>query len=481
VPAMGGFVRNYREHKAAGGPDVMRCLNPGDHCPVLAGLAKDFAVCTAWFSSVPGETWPNRNFAHAATSDKATNIEFGFYVDRTIFELLEKAKRSWRIYFDGPPEVWFFRRLWRPRWLDLLPGHHGRLANWFQMHHFYDHVASGNLPAYSFIEPAHNHYFEDPESKRQTNSQHCHNNFGDDTASDFRAGEKLIGSVYDALVDNAELFAKTLLVITYDEHGGLYDHVLPGPTVDPEDPSNIGWLRRIGRFFRRLADHLRHQPPDKSDDFTHLGVRVPAILISPWIAPGRIVPDPLEHASIPATLRTVFAPGETPLTKRDEQAKTFHAVVVDAESLSSPRQPAPTDGSPPPDGALRRSIDYAPAVEHAAVASPDSAAAFTPTPTTFDEQLFGLGQRVGRRLQTSRGVGVLRVGKVRATRQEAKRAAEPAHDGVEPDIEASQDQGPVLGDVGPAARPSVAGDSALDVFIDSTHVARRASTSRTGN
>lgn len=479
VPAMGGFVRNYREHRADGAPDVMRCLQPDDHCPILSGLAKDFAVCTAWFSSVPGETWPNRNFAHAATSDRATNIEFGFYTDPTIFELLEKAKRSWHIYFDGPPEVWFFRKLWRPRWRDLLPGRRGRLANWFQMHQFYEHVASGTLPDYSFIEPAHNHYFEDPDAKRQTNSQHCHNNFGDKSASDFRAGERLIGSVYDALVDQPDLFEKTLLVITYDEHGGLYDHVQPGKTVDPGDGSSIGWMRRIGRLLRRLVDLLHHQPADTSEDFTHLGVRVPAILVSPWIAPGRIVPDELEHASIPATLRTVFAPLEKALTKRDDHARPFHAVVADSQSLSVPRRRVPAGGSPVPEGALKRSIEYASAAQDAPVTSTaESATTFEAAPTPFDEQLYGVGQRVATRLATSRKVGVLRASKVVAARRGNEPALVPADDGIGTDA-AGPDGGPVEGGA-PPARPSVAGDSALDVFIDSTRVARNASPSPTG-
>lgn len=113
----GGFASDYERRlatlgkktpewaKQASPADVMRCLDPKLRCPVLATLALEFAVCQRWFSSVPGETWPNRNFAHAATSDSTVNIELGFYWDPTIFELIAKRGASWHIYFDGPPQV----------------------------------------------------------------------------------------------------------------------------------------------------------------------------------------------------------------------------------------------------------------------------------------------------------------------------------------------------------------------------------------
>src|SRR5579859_7579846 len=72
------------------GPLAMRCQSP-EQDPVLSQLALGFGVCTRWFASVPGETWPNRNFLHAATSDGTTNIEIRFYDNKTIFEVLEEA------------------------------------------------------------------------------------------------------------------------------------------------------------------------------------------------------------------------------------------------------------------------------------------------------------------------------------------------------------------------------------------------------
>ena len=121
---------------------IMRC-QPPSQVPVLATLALQFGVCSKWFASVPGETWPNRNFLHAATSDSTTDNEIRFYTDPTIFELLEDHGKTWRIYYDDTPQVWAFRRLWEPT----------RLPNWFPFPEFARHVQQGQLPSYAFIEP----------------------------------------------------------------------------------------------------------------------------------------------------------------------------------------------------------------------------------------------------------------------------------------------------------------------------------------
>lgn len=103
-----------------------------------------------WHASVPGATWPNRNFAHAATSENTVDIEIGLYDAKTVFELLEDAAAAvdiprhdaWRLYYDGMAQVLAFGGLWSD----------GRAANWHPMAHFYAHVERGDLPWYSFIE-----------------------------------------------------------------------------------------------------------------------------------------------------------------------------------------------------------------------------------------------------------------------------------------------------------------------------------------
>ncbi|MDQ2914429.1 MAG: hypothetical protein M3T56_14385 [Chloroflexota bacterium] len=342
VPSNGGFVRSYATLRPSEGHQVMRCLDPARQAPMLAQLAREFAVCDNWFSSVPGETWPNRNFAHAATSDSTANIELGFYNDRTIFELIESPASAWRIYHEGMAQVWCFRELWRkPSWMESRVGRRPRIGNWYGYADFFAHVASGDLPAYSFVEPVH---IESPGMTERTNSQHPNNNRAG--PRDFYAGDQFIGAIYESLRAQPALFAKTLLVITYDEHGGFYDHVPPPAAVPPGDPLGRGISRQVLGLMRRLLDRRQRAVAGPAFGFDRLGVRIPAVLVSPWIRPGTVVHTQLEHASIPATLRALFRPSSSPLTARDRAANTFHEVVRDS-GLQAPRADLPVLEAPP--------------------------------------------------------------------------------------------------------------------------------------
>ncbi len=472
----GGFVHDYEEwiaqqpkdkawvkHASAG--DVMRGLDSRTRCPVLATLALEFAVCQRWFSSVPGETWPNRNFAHAATSDSTVNIELGFYWDPTIFELIAKRGASWHIYFDGPPQVWCFRRLWRNRTiLDFILRRKAKIGNWYEGTTFFDHVRSGELPNYSFIEPAHNQYYSPPGQPRQTNSQHPGNNRDDD--GDFHAGEQLVKDVYQALLDAPELFAKTLLVIAYDEHGGLFDHVEPDKGVSPGDPVYRGPTRRMGRFVRALVDRLHHQARTKSYDFSQLGVRVPAVLVSPWIRPGTLVSKTLDHSSIPRTLHDLFAPDLPFLSKRDAAAAGFADVVTGSpltRPRPNPRRPGPSsddddddDASPPlPD--LDRLLTVTSGV--AAVAPDADGLIFKERPSPreldavgeLDRDLVVLAERVHRTLERTPPALAARA------RERVTRGRAPVPEGVVPEA-------------APAPTPDA---HPVGLFIERAHKARR--------
>ena len=284
---------------------IMHCMSE-NRIPVLSMLAREYALCTGWHCSVPGPTWPNRNFAHAATSEGTTDIEIGFYETDTVFERLEDAERTWGIYYDGMAQVLAFRKLWDSN---------GRAARWFPMSAFAAHAAAGSLPNYTFIEPCH--------LGSLSNSQHPGNNreAGDEGTYDFERGEQLIADVYEALRANHDLFTKTVLVITYDEHGGLFDHV-PPPT-DAYAPTLrkavVSWTRRLAAAFVTYRG--------TRFDFRTLGPRVPAVIVSPWIARGQLDPTPYDHSSIPATVRRLFAPNTRPLTRRDRHAETFEHLV----------------------------------------------------------------------------------------------------------------------------------------------------------
>jgi phospholipase C len=369
------------------GPLVMRCQDP-QQVPVLATLAIEFGVCTRWFASVPGETWPNRNFLHAATSDGTTNIEVRPYDDRTIFELLEQNGRSWHIYHDDTPQVWAFENLWLPA---------ERRRNWFAFGEFARHVREGSLPHYSFIEPNHRppvHVSPGGGAHGDTsNSQHPANNrvanadydgypqagHGDE---DFFRAEQLVASVYEALRSNPELFERSVLLVTHDEHGGLYDHV-PPPTdaVPPGDPP--GLLGRIvGFFFRRKT---------ASFDFTIYGPRVPAVVVSPYVRAGTVSAEVRDHASVPATLRALFAPAAAPLTRRDQHATRFDTLL----GLDQPRR-----GGDLPD--LSGHLPPAPVATREAVLAPPpevAAGAEAPVPEYYQD-FVKLADQVAAKLAT---------------------------------------------------------------------------------
>jgi len=308
------------------GPMVMQCIAP-ENAPVLVELAREFAVFTNWYCSVPGETWPNRQFVHSATSHGTVNIEFGWYLDTTVFEMLENSGvgSQWHIYFDGPPQVACFRRLLEPR----------RLDNWYETVFLFDHIKSDRLPTYSFVEPNHGYL-------GVCNSQHPANNTKG--RESFALGEQLIARIYNTLKEKPEVFRKTAFLITYDEHGGTYDRQPPPQTVSP---GNYPEARSHGFNFELL------------------GPRVPAVLVSPLIPRNTVRHETYDHSSVPATLRAMFAPDQQPLTDRDEVAATFESVftapvprVDDLPEIDEPATPLQLTKESPfrrPD-ALQRSL-----------------------------------------------------------------------------------------------------------------------------
>ena len=349
---------------------IMRC-QPNDNIPVLGALARAFAVCTSWYCSVPGETWPNRNFAHSATSDDATGIQIGFYDSRTIFEVLEAAGCSWHVYHQGMAQVMVFHELWEEE---------GRARNWFDFAEFDRHVSGDELPTYSFIEPRHGGAF--------SNSQHPGNNFAPqaDGIYDFERGEALIASTYESLRQHSGIFEKTLLLITYDEHGGLFDRS-PPPT-DAAAPTRakalISWTRRFVSVFVTYRGGRF--------DFHTLGPRVPTIAVSPWVVKGHLDTTRYDHSSIVATLRTHFAPRSSPLTRRDGSAKTFDHLV---QGLSQPRD---SHSFPDLSEKASRLTPSSVAMEAVGTGTGGPATDEAREPDLLAVQLQGLAQRVDRRL-----------------------------------------------------------------------------------
>jgi phospholipase C len=261
--------------------DIMGMFTP-QTLPVLSALARGYAVCDHWYASVPTETLANRAFACAGTSQGHMDDQTKTFTCPSIFGLLDAHGLGWAIYgYDAQP-------LTKNTFTDIAKAdatHFGLFKD------FQGAAAAGTLPAYTFLEPS---------WESTGNSQHPN--------YDVALGEQLIHDVYEALRSGPG-WPKTLLVLTYDEHGGCYDHVPPPWGAAPPD-TNVG---EYGFTFDRF------------------GVRVPTVLVSPLIAPGTVYRAPaggapLDHTSV---LKTVEQRWNLPaLTARDAAAPGFGDVLV---------------------------------------------------------------------------------------------------------------------------------------------------------
>src|SRR5262249_1225818 len=301
-PTMNGFVLSYegKTHNPDNAHRIMRCFSP-DKVPVLTTLARQFAVCDRWFSSVPGPTFPNRAYAHGASSVGRVDMDVDWHaMSKTIYELLAENNVDSRIYYHDSTMAMTFKGLMNQ----------GRYFSLFD--DFLSDCKKNRLPAYSFIEPRYANG-QDPATNTffSASDQHPDHNV--------EQGEILIRDTFNAIWNNQSLRESTLLVVVYDEHGGLYDHVPPPAAANPDNKNWNGSPNSL----------------DPAFDFTRLGVRVPAVIVSPYIPARTIDHTVYDHSSIIGTackllLKNVPAAS---LTSRDRQAKTFESNL----SLTQPR------------------------------------------------------------------------------------------------------------------------------------------------
>ena len=279
-PKMQGFVKSYfnQQQNVNHSHNIMNCFSP-DNLPVLTYLAQQYAVCDRWFASLPGPTVPNRLFAHLGTSfnNVDNSMKFGDN-GKSIYSRLMNAGRSTKIYyFDEQSASVGFTFL-----LQNQPQTMGTYED------FKSDCANALLPDYSFVEPN----YSDHDNLLASDQHPDHNVI---------AGENFIGDVYNH-VRQSPLWESTLLLIVYDEHGGTFDHVQP-PQIQPDGVPD----------------------PVSGFNFDRLGIRVPAIFVSPWIQPGTIIHTQYEHASIGASVVGFFIadPAQRNLTVRESRANVF--------------------------------------------------------------------------------------------------------------------------------------------------------------
>jgi phospholipase C len=288
---MQGFVKSYfNQQRDVKHSQKIMYYFAQNQLPVLTTLALEFAVFNRWFASIPGPTICNRAFAHYGTS-------FG-RVDMNLLYINEPFKSIYNRLINATPKhtskLYYYDTASSTMEITNLLQHQPELFGSYDQ--FLDDCAKGNLPDYSFVEPNYNDH-ETDSGEQTANDQHPDHNV--------QHGELFIASVYQA-IKNSPLWPNTALLVVYDEHGGIYDHVVP-PACPPDQFTASANDTGTGRPFA----------------FDRLGVRVPAILISPWIPKGMVVDRVFDHASIPATVTRYFLGDYAPRSPRETNADIF--------------------------------------------------------------------------------------------------------------------------------------------------------------
>jgi phospholipase C len=325
--------------------------------PVIGALAERYTVLDRYFCSFAGETFPNRFYQHAARTDRDHNNNV-ISTLASIWDQLSPIPNTLGIPTGG----YFFRdlpflALWGakyfPFWHPFALGDADALGIPVTTPSFLDVVAQGNLPNVSFLDPAF-----DTEGNGTSADDH--------PLADIRLGERFIADAYHALAD-AGYLDNTVFIVTFDEWGGFYDHVPPPQVTDDTDPATVD----------HTGDETTPTDGRLVPDYTQLGFRVPAIVISNLAAPGVVHHGPFEHTSTLKLIESTF--GLQSLTARDANARDLGEVLEGSPCHRVPAGAIPTSSEVP-----------GPANDAAAVCSAASVQSVSPSPVQFgrpdDEQ-----------------------------------------------------------------------------------------------
>jgi len=344
-PNMLGFLYNYTEQckkaEANTNPNIIMDGFTSATVPVLWSLGFNYAICDHWFSSIPTQTYCNRSYLHAGTSSGYVNNKVGdvFLFDNhtpTIFNVMSEANKSWKIYCCS----------WKVTSVNFLTQAKIRdtvlSENWGHLDEFLAAAKKKDgLPQYSFIEPI----YMDSIIWGAQNDMHpeawpwwLHLQ----GLSNVEKGERLLYMVYNA-VRNSPDWDSTLLLILFDEHGGTYDHVWP-PTsrVSPSSPNYCP--------FAISPDGVvipPSQPGGSGFNFDRLGVRVPAIVVSPYTAQKTVINTTFDHTSALSTIINCFGLPPGQLGLRQQKAPDISAALnLDAARTDFPLIPVPKGWDP---------------------------------------------------------------------------------------------------------------------------------------
>ncbi len=274
-----GFVRAFQEaHPGSTGDIVMQYMRR-EQLPVFYALADAYTTCDRWFASVLGPTLPNRMYWMSAQSNGAKGndevIAGAFSGVPTIFDRLDAAGIAWKYYYGDFPVLGFL-----PQY-DYNDKRIVPFAN-----DYLNDAKAGRLPPIVFIDPSFTYNDYHPPHYPLV-------------------AEQLIAATYNALATGPQ-WDNSLLVITFDEHGGFYDHVPPGTAPD-----------------ERAAE-----------GFDQLGFRVPPLIIGPRVKKGFVCSVPRDHTSVLRHIENHY--GLAPLTMRDAAANDLSACL---DPLMTPTAP----------------------------------------------------------------------------------------------------------------------------------------------
>ena len=322
LPTMQGFVTDYistfmaekrQQPTYEQYAQIMSGYTPAQ-MPVLCGVARGFATFDHWFCEVPSCTFPNRSFFHAGTSSgyviNSPMAAFPVHnTAATLFDRLDAAGLSWRVYCS-PPSHYSLTGI-----IHAARLRHKFATNFFSLEQFFEDARKGDLPTYAFIEPqiiGYDHNDMHPPFDLLLPGLTF------DPPSSLLGGDALLASIYNAIRSSSSAsgsnYLNTTLLVTFDEHGGTYDHVPPPPAVPP-DPGAA--------------------PGQWGFTFDRSGVRIPTLAISAWIPERTVITEEHRATSLIATLRERWNLG-APLTARDASARSFATAKL--FSLSKPRQ-----------------------------------------------------------------------------------------------------------------------------------------------
>ena len=314
---------------------------------VIGALAENYTVLDRYFCSFAGETFPNRFYQHAARTDRDHNNNT-ISTMPSIWDQLSPVPNTKGIptggyFFRDLPFIALWGTRYFPFWHPFADGDTDALGIPVTTPSFLATVAAGNLPNVSYVDPA----FDTEENGTSAD---------DHPLGDIRLGERFVADTYHALAD-AGYLDSTVLIVTFDEWGGFFDHVPPPQVIDDTNPDDVD----------HSGDSSSPTDGQLIPDYRQLGIRVPAIVVSN-LAPRRVVHHgPFEHTSTLKMIESVF--GLNSLTARDANAENLGMVLS-----RHPRRPVRKGIIP------TSSQVMGPVSDAAAICSADSVQSVSPKP-----------------------------------------------------------------------------------------------------